>query len=231
MQIRQIQKSLLSYLLINGSMKKSQIYEYYKEFDNQIITEAMDSCKFFKSCDDNASLSLSVFSNVELYRFILDGDCPIEILASDFYQDNINNDLLEQIWIIQGGFRLPSEMMSDCLQLLKFSPSALRYALKKDRVLSFAHMLKDNKEMTELYNSHFMGMLQNAFKDDFRNPVLSNLYYNVYGVMKMQICTSTKVYLKEKNNVNINVKQNYVLVKLDDTDQAIVIVTKDDIEE
>lgn len=30
MQIRQIQKSLLSYLLINGSMKKSQIYEYYK---------------------------------------------------------------------------------------------------------------------------------------------------------------------------------------------------------
>lgn len=231
MQIRQIQKSLLSYLLINGSMKKSQIYEYYKEFDNQIITEAMDSCKFFKSCDDNASLSLSVFSNVELYRFILDGDCPIEILASDFYQDNINNDLLEQIWIIQGGFRLPSEMMSDCLQLLKFSPSALRYALKKDRVLSFAHMLKDNKEMTELYNSHFMGMLQNAFKDDFRNPVLSNLYYNVYGVMKMQICTSTKVYLKEKNNVNINVKQNYTLVKLDDTDQAIVIVTKDDIEE
>ena len=230
MQIRQIQMSLLSYLLINGSMKKSQIYEYYKEFDNQIITEAMDSCKFFKSCDDNASLSLSVFSNIELYRYILDGDCPIEILASDFYQDNINNDLLEQIWIIQGGFRLPSEMMSDCLQLLKFSPSALRYALKKDRVLSFAHMVKDNKEMTELYNSHFMGMLQKAFKDDFRNPVLSNLYYNIYGVMKVQICTSTKVYLKEKNNVNINVKQNYALVKLDGTDQAIVIVTKDDAE-
>ena len=48
--------------------------------------------------------------------------------------------------------------------------------------------------------------------------------------MKVQICTSTKVYLKKKNNVNINVKQNYALVKLDGTDQAIVIVTKDDIE-
>ena len=34
----------------------------------------------------------------------------------------------------------------------------------------------------------------------------------------------------EKNNVNINVKQNYALVKLDGTDQAIVIVTKDDAE-
>ena len=125
--------------------------------------------------------------------------------------------------------RWQKKMMSDCLQLLKFSPSALRYALKKDRVLLFAHMVKDNKEMTELYNSHFMGMLQKAFKDDFLNPVLSNLYYNIYGVMKVQICTSTKVYLKKKNNVNINVKQNYALVKLDGTDQAIVIVTKDDI--
>ena len=56
------------------------------------------------------------------------------------------------------------------------------------------------------------------------------MYYNIYGVMKVQICTSTKVYLKKKNNVNINVKQNYALVKLDGTDQAIVIVTKDDIE-
>ena len=230
MQIRQIQKSLLSSLLTKGSMKKDQIYEQYKDFDNQILAEAMDSCKFFKSCDDNASLSLSDFSNVELYRFILDGDCPIEILASDFYQDNINNELLEQIWIIQDGFRLPSEMMSDCLQLLKFSPSALRYALKKDRVLSFTHMVKDNKEMTELYNSHFMGMLQNAFKNDFRNPVLSNLYYNNYGVMKMQICTSTKVYLKEKNNININVRQNYALVKLEGTDQTIIIVSKNDTE-
>lgn len=229
MQIRKIQKLLLSYLLIKGSMKKSQIFECCNEFENQILIEAMDTCKFFTSCDDKASLRLCDFSNadkVDLYRFILDGDCPIEILASDFYLDNINNDLLEQIWIIQGGFRLPSEMMSDCLQLLKFSPSALRYALNKDRVLSFAHMVKDNVEMTDLYNSHFMSMLQNAFMNDFRNSVLSNLYYNNYGVMKMQICTSTKVYLKDKNNININVKHNYALAKLEGTDQTIIIATK-----
>ena len=231
MQIRQLQKSLLSSLLTKGSMMKDQIYEQYKDFDNQILTEAMDSCKFFTSYDDKASLCLCDFSNVDivdLYRFILDGDCPIEILASDFYQDNINNDLLEQIWIIQGGFRLPSEMVSDCLHLLKFSPSALRYALKKDRVLSLAYMVKDNKEMTELYNSHFMSKLQNGFIVDFRNSVLSNLYYNIYGVMKMQICTSTKLYLKENNNININVRQNYTLAKLEGTDQTIIIVTKND---
>lgn len=231
-QIKQIQKLLLSDLLVDGMLPQKVIDESYKDIDSQILKEAIDSCRYFSFGDDGASLSLRDFSKedkVALYRFLLDGECPVSILGTDFYQININNDLLKQIWKIQGGFKLPDDMHADCLQLLRFSPSALKYALKKDPILSSATIVRGNIAMEDLYNFHFMGMLQNAFIDDFRNSALSNLYYDIYGIMKMQICTSLNVSFKKGKHINIDVNQNYALAKLEGTDKAIPLVTKKDI--
>lgn len=228
MLIKQIQKLLLSDLLINGPQKKNIIYERYKDYDNQILTEAIDTCEFFVY-GDNLCLSLCGFSEaniVDLYRFMLNGECPVSFFATKFYQDNINEDLMEKIWQIQGGFKLPSDMLSDSLQLLKLSPSALRYALHYDRVLSGATLMRGNVEMTNLYNSHFMSMLQYAFINDYRNQALSNLYYETFEIHKLQICTLAKIFHKDGSTININVNQNYALAKLEGPDQAVLIVTK-----
>lgn len=231
-QLRQIEKFLVVELLKKNNIAITETRQLFKGVDEHVLSSAISNSLFITIDNDNCLLKLCDFTNVSLvdfYRFLLDGDCPVEAFTTSFYQNHINGDLLEQIWKIQCDFKLPAELHEKCILLLRLSPLALKYSLLPDSFLFGFSKMNDNEDMKNLYYNHYMGTLQDFFIADFRNPSLNSLYLDTYGIEKVTISTCTSINVKNKLPVVINAEQNFALVKLKGADQAVMIVSKKDI--
>lgn len=228
MQIRKAEKLLLAELLKNSPQGIKHLRQLYNGIKEQIFDATIKNSLFISIDEEKQLLILSDYSStkkVELYRFMLEGECPIDVFSTEFYQNNINRDLLDQIWTIQGGFRLPEYLIDKCLLLLRLSPSALSYALQQDSFLHAAPAMVGFSEMMSLYYEHFMGSLQNSFINDFKNPELSDYYFYTHNIKEVKINTTSSIGLKDKENLEISVEHKYALAKLETNDKAILIVT------
>lgn len=162
----------------------------------------------------------------DFYRYVLMVDDIVELFVSEFYQSHINDKLLEEIWKVQSGFEVEEPDISKCLIVLKLSPSALRYALTPDRMLKSYSVGKSDKEMKSLLQSHFMSQLIRCLRNDFNNPNLYKMFLTL-GVnsatveMKMKVGNKDEQFLLES-------KQNFMLIGVKDSDQTVMIVTKDE---
>lgn len=189
-QLQQIEKLIIVELLKNGPQEITKVQQVYNGIEEQLFYDSIQNSLFITTDDRNQSVQLCNFSSiskVDLYRFLLDGGCPVDVFSTEFYQDNINEDLLEQIWAIQGGFKLPDEYTEKCLQLLRLSPSAMVYVLQQDRILHAAPAMVTNPDIMNLYYDHFMGKLQESFINDFKRPELSDFYFHSYNISKVNI--------------------------------------------
>lgn len=228
-QLHQIEKLIVVELLKNGTQETAKVQLLYNGIEEQLFFDSIRKSMFITIDEENQNMQLcdfSAISKVELYRFLFDGGCPINVFATEFYQSNINEDLLEQIWTIQGGFRLPDEYTEKCLQLLRLSPSAMVYVLQQDRLLHAAPAMVANPDMMNLYYDHFMGKLQESFINDFKRPELSDFYFHTYNINKVKITTSSSITFDGKDSLVINVEQNFALAKIEGSDQAVLIETK-----
>lgn len=231
-QLRQIEKLIVVELLKNGPQEIVKVQQIYNGIDKQLFCDSIRNSLFLTTDEENQSIQIcdfSTISKVELYRFLLDGGCPVDVFSTEFYQSNINEDLLEQIWTIQGGFKLPEQYTEKCLQLLRLSPSAMVYVLQQDRLLHAAPAMVANPDMMNLYYDHFMGKLQESFINDFKRPELSDFYFHTYNINKVKITTSSSIAFDGKDSLVINVEQNYALAKIEGSDQAVLIETKKDL--
>lgn len=231
MQMRQIEKFIVIELLKESPLDITSVRQIYSGIDEQLFNASIKNSLFISSDQANKTLNLSDFSaitKVELYRFLLDGECPVNVFSMDFYQRNIDDDLLKQIWSIQGGFELPNELTDKCLRLLRLSPSAMVYALQPDKFLFAAPAMSGNPDMMNLYYEHFMGILQESFLNDFKRPELSGLYFHSFHIEKVKISTSSSICFEGNDSVDLNVEQIYALAKLEKSNQAVLMVTKKD---
>lgn len=230
-ELRQIEKFIVCELMKHDSVEIATVRQLFKSIDEDNFNSAVKNSLFINIDESNKSMKLCDFTKesiVELYRFLLDGECPIEAFATSFYQDHINEGLLEQIWKIQGGFILPKELHDKCIILLRLSPLAMKYSLQPDGFLSGSSMLIENQDMMNLYYNHFLGTLQDAFISDFRNVSLNSLYFDAHGVEKVQLKTNTTIHVRNLPPVEMSIVQNFALAKLNGTDQPVMIVTKND---
>lgn len=231
-KMRQIEKFIVIELLKESPLDITSVRQLYSGIDEQLFNASIKNSIFISTDQENNTLNLCDFfttTKVDLYRFLLDGECPVDVFSLKFYQSNIDEDLLKQIWTIQGGFELPAELTDKCLQLLRLSPSAMVYALQPDGFLSAAQVMEGNSDMMNLYYDHFMGTLQESFLNDFKRPELSGLYFHSFHIDKVKIRTSSSICFEGEDSVEISVEQNYALAKLGESDQAVLIVTKKDV--
>lgn len=231
-QLQQIEKLIIVELLKNGPQEITKVQQVYNGIEEQLFYDSIQNSLFITTDVRNQSVQLCNFSSiskVDLYRFLLDGGCPVDVFSTEFYQDNINEDLLEQIWAIQGGFKLPDEYTEKCLQLLRLSPSAMVYVLQQDRILHAAPAMVANPDIMNLYYDHFMGKLQESFINDFKRPELSDFYFHSYNISKVKITTSSSITFDGKESLQISVEQNFALAKLEESDQAVLVETKKEI--
>ena len=228
-QMRTTEKLIVTELLKKSPQSLTSLRQLYNGIDENLFDASINNSLFISIDEDYNNLKLCDFSSInkaELYRFLLDKECPIEVFSTEFYQNNIDGELLEQIWAIQGGFRLPGCYIGKCLKLLRLSPSALVYALQKDSFFHAAHAMAGNTEMMNLYYEHFMGKLQESFLDDFKKPELRDFYFHTHNIHNVKITTTSSIGLRENENLEISVEQNYALAKLGKNDKAVLIVTQ-----
>lgn len=230
-QMRQIEKLIVAELLKKSPQDMKSLRQLYNGIDENLFDASINNSMFISIEEDNNKLKLCDFSSInkaEIYRFLLDGGCPVDVFSTEFYQNNIDENLLEQIWTIQGGFRLPGYYIEKCLQLLHLSPSALAYALKRDGFFHAAPAMSGNQKMMNLYYEHFMGQLHDCFINDLKNTELSNYYFHTHNINKVNTTTTTSIGLRDKDNFEISVDNIYSFAKIEELNKVVLLVTKDD---
>lgn len=96
--------------------------------DNPFVTE--EDAKYHFKIDSKPQL-------LDFYRFNLQYEFrPLNIMLTDFYQNSIDKEFLAEVCTFQSGIMIPDEYQDDCLFILKRSPSALLYAVTKDRSIA-----------------------------------------------------------------------------------------------
>lgn len=160
---------------------------------------------------------------VEFYRAVIYNGCPVELLTSDFYQKNVNETLLSRISEIQYGFEIPDEKKDDVLFLLKYSPSAMLYALTPDNMLHGYSVTKQQENMRTLYEMTFIRRLINGFVENFQRQQLSSIYLNSFNISEIKV-KSDIIITHHKEERSFDTHSRLVLAKLEGNEDNVVLV-------
>lgn len=163
----------------------------------------------------------------DFYRSVLSSAFPADLIMSDYYQNHIDEKLLDEIWKIQGGFHVDEKDKENCITILRLSPSSLLYALNPDRLFQGYKVVQGDKQMRALYESHFKSALFERFQNDYQNQSLAQLFL-AKGFSKASIQTSLSFGEKESIRT-LSAKQNFVWIAQKDLGQAVMVVTKEGI--
>lgn len=232
-QMRKTEKLIVTELLKKSPQETISLRQLYNGIDEHLFYASIKNSMFISIDEEDKYLKLcdfSTISKIELYRFLLDGECPVDVFSSEVYQNNIDENLLEQIWKIQGGFRLPDNYINKCLLLLRLSPSALVYAIQEDGFFHASPAMAGYPDMMSLYYEYFMGKLQESFLYDFKKPELSGFYLHTKSINKVKITISSYIDFEGKVPIEISVEQNYALAKLEEHNQTVLVRTKTNID-
>ena len=207
-----IESSIIMYLMSDGvsiddlltKVKDSSIITTKKEIRNLIkeIPFVVETSK-----DYYELLPEKEISYIDFYEFILRGSVDLQMFSHCYYTSHIDKNLLEKIREIQHYIIIPKEKEDDVLFLLKHSPSALAYAIEKDKNIT-RYRGKDGKCMSErIDKGHSLMFLDNIMdrfdKDYCKNSPLGNYYMNDLGI--------NDIIRKKELIINCNNGEKYVV--------------------
>ncbi|MGV3585542.1 MAG: hypothetical protein ACO1OF_00965 [Adhaeribacter sp.] len=138
---------------------------------------------------------------VNFYKFFFLKTVVIKGLLSKLYSVKINEALMEYILEVQGGIIVPEENFHNCLQILKWSPSALAWSLNADPII-INHRVNGSAidpKFEKFDTDYFIEKLYTFLSMDFRIPEMSNYFFESCGLIEVDT-TSTIVIKDEKKN-------------------------------
>ena len=184
--------------------------------DNPFVELRNDSKDIFLKNRDDIDI-------VEFYRAVIYNGCPVELLTSDYYQKNINETLLSRISEIQYGFEIPEEKKDDVLFLLKYSPSAMLYALTPDNMLHGYNITKQQENMRALYEMTFMRNLINGFVENYQRQQLSSMYLNAFDISMIKV--KSDIIITHHNEERcFHTHSKLVLAKLEGNEDNVILL-------
>ena len=168
-----IDKIALSFLMdeLNG-LSLSELLKHTQDVINYTIDDSELSTilaknKFIRNIDNSYSLlPINEIDLIEFYSYILNEAMPIRILSRKLYSKMIDAQLLEKICKIQNSINIPDIKKDDCLFLLRYSPTALSYAIKEDLAITRNRSQNGNTISPNIDKGHtewFMHKIINSF--------------------------------------------------------------------
>lgn len=147
----------------------------------------------------------------------------VELFSSDMFQNMIGKEFMEQIKLVQYGLDLNDQEKSDCLFLIKHSPSALFYSINADKFLhTYEAIAPINPEMKKLMHNHFFRQLVKLFEEDFSNPVFSTMMRNNFSIAELNNHTTICLQTEEETR-QISFEQKLLLVPIEGFQQPILL--------
>lgn len=191
----------------------------------EILKMAIKDNPFVELRNDSKDIFLKnrdAIDIVEFYRAVIYNGCPVELLTSDYYQKNINETLLSRISEIQYGFEIPEEKKDDVLFLLKYSPSAMLYALTPDNMLHGYNITKQQENMRALYEMTFMRNLINGFVENYQRQQLSSMYLNAFDISMIKV--KSDIIITHHNEERcFHTHSKLVLAKLEGNEDNVIL--------
>jgi hypothetical protein len=182
------------------------------------IDEALSKIPFLESLD-NGMVKVKVsekFNPIEFYRSILQDTISKKILTTKFYKGHIDRSLLNEILKIQCNIQIPTTYINECLFILKYSPSALSYAIYPDKDLT-RYRNSQNAIYPNLEKAHtewFLDNLMRKFIIDYNSGVLNEYYLDVEKITSIEISTKLKIIKEGEKPIEIYHHKNEILAHL-----------------
>lgn len=144
------------------------------------------------------------------YCWLLSGPIPV-FLYTDYYQEHIDEALLDKILGIQYNLELSDEDKQSCLFILRHSHSALSYALKPDVMLQ-GSVLMDRQQGTSSARNRFVEqLLSNLEYDINKEPVMP---FEKLGLRDFSKQITMRIVDKEGHGKEITTSQRLFLLPI-----------------
>lgn len=153
------------------------------------------------------------------YFWLLKDPIPVS-LYDEYYQEHIDEALLETILSIQYNLELSDEDKQACLYILRHSHSALRYAFMPD-VLLKTSVIMDKKQGTKSARNRFVEQLLSCLESDIRfNPVMP---FEKLGLQNIEKQITMRLVDKDGIDKTISTTQRLLTFSTNDGGWALVL--------
>lgn len=212
-------KAVLSELILSGgTTSRSGLFANIQEFSEaeirHIINVFLEQNVLIQS-EGGEQLSLipeevEYFYDylAEMYRFLLGGEMTesvIRSLGSAYHAKYMNEQMVAEIQKVQGNIPLSPEAVQKARLLIRWSPSALLWALQPDTMIVEHRTDKDlenedfRKTSDEFCESYLLRKLFDFFKRDFRRVPLREQFHEVYGLREVE--TIQRTIIKDSKGI------------------------------
>lgn len=156
---------------------------------------------------------------IEFLRYIYSEILPIRLLGRKWFLDRINDELFTKVLDIQCKIKVSEEQRRECIFLIKYSPSALAYAIHPDEDLIRYRSPNGTTIAENVDKGHtqmFVQKLADLFIRDFYNQTLHELYFNDYKIFDVKIDQTLTILKEDENTISIVNNRNMLLGQLDE---------------
>jgi len=153
---------------------------------------------------------------VNFYNFFLYKTLVLQGLMSKSYSKKIDEKLLNYILDIQGGISIPEEKYHDCLQILKWSPSALGWGLYPDpNIINHRANGSAIDPLFEKFDTdYFIKKLYDLISEEFRIRYMSNYFFENCGLTEIQTASTITIKSKVGSQITDQTRERLGLVKM-----------------
>ena len=204
-----LSNGLISYstlLANNQDFSEAEIRHIIKVFvDQKTLTQSEDRTQL-SLFDENTENFYGLLA--EMYRFLLAGEMTIPViraLGSSYHTKHMNEQMVAEIQKIQGNMPLSNEGVQKICLLIRWSPTALAWALHPDSMI-VEHRKDENLKSTkfkktsdEFCESYLLRKLFSFFKSDFQRTPLREQFHEVYGLREVE--TIERMIIKDSKGV------------------------------
>lgn len=229
-----IQKFIISFILLNEKgLTTSEIHDFFMNYKRQVpdlltneIQKALDALveeSFIDTDSDTSKYNLRIHSDlkqiddiVRFYKYLIENIIPLFILGTDAYNKHINEELLSQICKIQENISIPEEFKEDCIKILKWSPSALRWSLEPE-VMIVTHRgggKSFHESIEKEDTSYFLQKLISLFSVDFKSKDLKEFFFKSCEIVELESNYRLKIKSKTKLELDMEYKERTGLAQM-----------------
>jgi hypothetical protein len=185
--------------------------------------------------ENDKSYILKVLTNgcqieevVDFYKYLLKDIVPLDAIQSETYGKNINVKLLSKICEIQGGIVILEKDIKNCIKILKWSPSALLWALNPQNIIlthrSGGKAVFENLEKED--TSIFLQKIINLLFDDYKTSELKDFFFSTLQLFELETNLELKVKSKLKLEIDMNYKDRIGLAQLTEEYKNSIILVR-----
>lgn len=159
----------------------------------------------------------------EIYLFLLGGKVGSELIAalsSRYHEEHINERMVAEIQRIQGNLPLTRDDVQDTIKLLRWSPSALLWAVQPDMHITTHRTAKDfrgDNGTNQFDRNYFIRMLYGSLRRDWLNLIPRAYFSDVCGLREIETTQQVKVKSKAQVELQADLHERIGIAQLVDS--------------